>query len=195
VPKDFFIVGDGTGEVNYGGSLLTPREILPGTTFTQFDQFYALKSTGELMIWGYSPIEVINRLQASAPYTMMEEISGSGWNNWTYINRNGNFSHIGCGLRGTGVAYCFGDNTNWAGIGKGGDTSCGNIQVAGGISNFKLITSDGYRSSCGITTTGDLYCWGQNISGQFGTASVPVDATLRPPTLITLPAGVKAKTD
>jgi alpha-tubulin suppressor-like RCC1 family protein len=42
--------------------------------------------------------------------------------------------------------------------------------VAGGLT-FETLGA-GYRHTCGITSGGAAYCWGDNASGQLGTGSV-----------------------
>jgi len=38
--------------------------------------------------------------------------------------------------------------------------------VAGGHAFIQVSASSGH--SCGVTATGDVYCWGLNIDGQLG---------------------------
>lgn len=74
-----------------------------------------------------------------------------------------------CGLRGT-VAYCWGSNKDGmlgSGVADGAQTSP--VAVTGGKA-WKSITA-GWNHSCGVTTGGELYCWGDNTFGQSGTGS------------------------
>ena len=80
-----------------------------------------------------------------------------------------------CGVTITGAAYCWGmDTMGELGIGtSGGPDSCPNfavafnacsflpLAVAGGLT-FKTISA-GYASTCGLTTSGDPYCWGDLV--------------------------------
>ncbi len=73
-----------------------------------------------------------------------------------------------CALAADGSAYCWGQNTRGE-LGTGGtvQTQFAPVPVAGGLS-FKQISSGGGHT-CGVTsTTGELYCWGLNSSGQLG---------------------------
>ena len=75
-----------------------------------------------------------------------------------------------CGLGVDGSAYCWGSN----GDGRLGDGGTGYLglsprPVAGGV-NFTSVSA-GYYHTCGVTVTGDAYCWGQNDSGQLGDGS------------------------
>lgn len=72
-----------------------------------------------------------------------------------------------CGLTAAGAAYCWGSNARGqlgsasAGVSTGTPTP-----VDGGLA-FSSISA-GANHTCGITTGGDTYCWGDNKSGQLG---------------------------
>lgn len=73
-----------------------------------------------------------------------------------------------CGIATTGQTFCWGDN-NVGQLGNGtADTLPRRIPtlVAGGHSFVQLTLSA--KHSCGITTDGAAYCWGNNQFGQLG---------------------------
>ena len=81
-----------------------------------------------------------------------------------------------CALTPAGAAYCWG----WGGDGQLGTgfrrpataplaAAETPVAVAGGHV-FALVAA-GYEHSCGITTGGEAYCWGDNSSGQLGDGS------------------------
>ncbi len=81
-----------------------------------------------------------------------------------------------CALTTTGAAYCWG----WGGNGQLGTgfravgraplaSSQAPRAVVGGYT-FAMIAA-GYGRSCGVTTSGDAYCWGDNSTGQLGDGS------------------------
>lgn len=72
-----------------------------------------------------------------------------------------------CAITPFGEAWCWGDNLKGQ-LGIGGNRVDFVIatQVVGGHS-FAML-SLGWTHSCGVTTTGDAYCWGYNHRGQVG---------------------------
>ena len=75
-----------------------------------------------------------------------------------------------CAIATTGEAYCWGAN----GGGQLGDGTLVDapadtpVLVAGGQTWEDLTIGDFEPHTCGITTTGSLYCWGLNTRGQLG---------------------------
>ena len=78
-----------------------------------------------------------------------------------------------CGLSVANDAYCWGVNTfGQLGIGTTAVAPTGPQRVLGGV-KFARIETVYRESTCGISTVGDLYCWGQfrplTISARLGT--------------------------
>ncbi len=77
-----------------------------------------------------------------------------------------------CGVRSNGTAYCWGNN-QYGQLGIGGTGTSGAGDVTGGLTFASVSTGgihDGHHS-CGVTTSGDMYCWGSNRFGQLGAAT------------------------
>lgn len=73
-----------------------------------------------------------------------------------------------CGIATSGAAYCWGDNTSGQlGIGLIDEDAHGRPLLVSPSVAFKKL-SLGARSTCGITTDNQLYCWGYNGTGQLG---------------------------
>jgi alpha-tubulin suppressor-like RCC1 family protein len=76
-----------------------------------------------------------------------------------------------CGVTTGGAAYCWGAD----GAGKLGDgpppfnTATSPVPVAGGL-DFASVSA-GSSHTCGVTVSGDTYCWGNNGVGQLGTGA------------------------
>jgi alpha-tubulin suppressor-like RCC1 family protein len=80
--------------------------------------------------------------------------------------------------------YCWGNNaTGQLGADTNIDQTGTPLLVAGGFS-WLTLTSDGtgtWEHTCGVTTNGELYCWGANHEGQGGegtdTRAAPVQVS------------------
>jgi alpha-tubulin suppressor-like RCC1 family protein len=75
-----------------------------------------------------------------------------------------------CGITTAGVAYCWGDNAaGQLGIGTT-DNVLGHNRVPTAVATTErfIQLSLGTRSTCGITTKHEAFCWGENGTGQIG---------------------------
>jgi len=83
-----------------------------------------------------------------------------------------------CGVATSGTAYCWGDNTfGQLGVSPSVLTeSCGGQRLpcsttpvaVAGRQRFIDVSTGAGSHSCGVTTLGNLYCWGLGLSGQRG---------------------------
>jgi len=80
---------------------------------------------------------------------------------FTQLATGGEGANHTCGLTGTGIAYCWGDNS----VGEIGDGSTAAAVfptvVTGGL-QWQSITASTYQT-CGVSTGGVAYCWGSNF--------------------------------
>ena len=94
-----------------------------------------------------------------------------------------------CGVTTAGAAYCWGAN-RFGQLGDGTDRRSLPVRLT--ISNVPVAVTGGHTFqsvsaglvySCGVTTAGAAYCWGDNFSGQLGdgtetiSSKVPVAVT------------------
>lgn len=125
----------------------------------------ALKANGLASCWGYDVIPT----QVSGGIAMSQVTSAD--------------SHH-CGLDAAGKAYCWGGNAHGElGLGTVDETVYAAPQVVTGDHRYALLRSGG-ASTCGLSGTGLLYCWGANVYGEVGDASPPTAVTLATPTLV-----------
>ncbi len=89
------------------------------------------------------------------------------------------FAHIDagqghtCGITRAGAAYCWGSGSNDGALGNDTvDVTPVPVPVDGGL-RFKAITL-GWTHTCGLTTVGEAYCWGNNDFGKLGADSTVV---------------------
>jgi alpha-tubulin suppressor-like RCC1 family protein len=86
-----------------------------------------------------------------------------------------------CALTSAGVAYCWGSNRR----GQLGDSTTTNrstpVAVSGGIV-FQQVKAGGFNigHTCGLTSSGDAYCWGDNGSGQLGRGTTGITPLATP---------------
>ena len=79
-------------------------------------------------------------------------------------------SYHTCALAPNGQAYCWGSNDfGQLGDGTAGPQRVTPAAVAGGLVWSRLAV--GGSHTCGLTTEGDVYCWGDNLDGQLGDGS------------------------
>ncbi len=74
-----------------------------------------------------------------------------------------------CGVIETGAAYCWGRNLFGElgnGVTTGDDPNPAPIAVSGGL-NFASLSGGDFHT-CGVTVSGEAYCWGLNRKGQLG---------------------------
>jgi len=101
-----------------------------------------------------------------------------------------------CGITASGVAYCWGNNsTGETGVLSGyGGTITQPTQVSTTKTFTQIQTFAGGSSTCGLNSSGEAYCWGQNIFALSGIhySSVGLDYALRAPMAIppTTPCGI-----
>src|SRR6266566_1350208 len=138
----------------------------------------ALDASGRGYCWGYGAEGELG--EGSPDYATVSRIPSP-----VPVAGGHVFSSIGSGRRHTcavalnGDAYCWGGNwggqlgrdtltsTCWSGTGRCSDWP---ILVAGGL-QFANVSASTWEHSCGVTTSGDAYCWGSNASGQLGSDS------------------------
>lgn len=95
-----------------------------------------------------------------------------------FVSLSGSRLHT-CGIDDQGDAYCWGDG----GLGQLGDgllqSSAVPVAVAGGLKFTALSASRAGGITCGLTLSGEAWCWGANLFGEIGNggkalAAVPV---------------------
>jgi alpha-tubulin suppressor-like RCC1 family protein len=169
----------GTGNSNDG---LVPIAISGGHTFRSLSSIYrhtcGISIEGRGYCWGFNDNgQLGNGLQSPAE-SVPALVAGS--------IRFGSIS-VGpehtCGLETSGKGFCWG-NQNIGVLGNG-DSSLGSILTPNPILGNLVFSQIGAGAdhSCGVTRSGQAYCWGLNSVGQLGNgttsgiSAIPVPVT------------------
>jgi alpha-tubulin suppressor-like RCC1 family protein len=121
---------------------------------------------GDLYCWGY---DSYGQLGNDASLTNSPTpVVVAGGQTWTSVDAS--YYHT-CAVNASGAGYCWG--YNYGRLGADTTTYPVNVTRPTPIPVFGSLTwstiKTGWGHSCGITTTGDAYCWGNsNGSGQLG---------------------------
>lgn len=74
-----------------------------------------------------------------------------------------------CAIRGAGLLYCWGVNSNGQ-LGIGSTEARVRPARVGTATDWRQV-SVGYGHACGLRATKGVYCWGSNLKGQLGIGS------------------------
>ena len=143
----------------------------------------ALTSGGQAYCWGRNPMGQLGDTTFTNQNAPVAVIQPAGV---TFTDISAGATHT-CAVSGTGQAYCWGNN----GDGRLGDstTTPRNAPVAvlplGGVSLVSV--SAGNAHTCGLTSGGAAYCWGNNQYGQIGDSTTVFAGS---PVAVRMPTGV-----
>jgi alpha-tubulin suppressor-like RCC1 family protein len=186
-------LGDGTNRQG-----LTPTPVAGAVSFAtvqvSFSHTCGITAEGQAYCWGWNREGELGVGTATGPETCFFPLpfgeQGStdcstvpspvaGGLSFTSLSSGVNNLNT-CGVTAAGAAYCWGYNSNGE-LGTGtkigpeacdqvnsADVACSTapVPVVGGV--IFARTSAGQAHTCGVTTTGDAYCWGFNGNGQLG---------------------------
>jgi alpha-tubulin suppressor-like RCC1 family protein len=143
----------------------------------------AIDTTGQSWCWGYGAEGALG-----GGFTFGDSIPAAVTHpsGVTFTSISSQYRHV-CALDTTGQAWCWGKNPN----GQLGDNTLTTrytpvaVQQPGGVTFASLQV--GWSQSCGVTSGGQSYCWGQNNRGQLGDASF---TQRKVPVAVSQPSGV-----
>ncbi len=157
-------LGDGTT-----ASSTTPVLVAGGFTFATVSAGYfhtcGVTTSGAGYCWGGGTSGL--GLGDGTTFFSSTPVAVAGGLTWAALSA-GYFHN--CGVTTAGAAYCWGSDSN----GDLGVESCqfspvcmsAPEPVTGGFT-FRAV-SPGEQNTCGVTTSGAAYCWGDNASGELG---------------------------
>lgn len=153
------------------------KDWLSITASTSADYNCGLRANGTAWCWGDNTSGNLGD-GTTTPRSRPTQVRGVGntapYTDWIQIGGK-------CGVRASGVAYCWGEGSNGEnGNGASSDVSSP-VVVSGGYTDW-LMVSAGVNISCGLRANGTLWCWGNGLTagarlgdGSTNTASnVPV---------------------
>ncbi len=138
----------------------------------------ALSAAQDAYCWGQNQFGQLGIGAAQTPPAIAPE-AVLGGKKFTSISVGG--VHV-CGLVADGQAWCWGrPGDGQLGNGQSGDTPQSvPDSVHGGI-RFRQVSA-GTNHTCGVTSSGEAYCWGQNLNGELGDGTTQAKDV---PTLVT----------
>jgi alpha-tubulin suppressor-like RCC1 family protein len=157
-------LGDGTA----GTDQTAPTAVAGGLTFATISAgavyTCGVTTAGAGYCWGSNGYGVLGDGTTTDRYTPVAVAGGL-----TLTTISAGVYHT-CGLTTSGVAYCWGNAANGQlGTGLNSLSSSMPLVVAGGLTFSTIAT--GELSTCAVTPTGAVYCWGAGTFGDLASAS------------------------
>jgi len=176
--------GNADGSIGDGTMIDRPRPVLIGQgmgfqlPYSDWMHTCALTAAGQAYCWGLDQSGQLGDGSATYATDLNQTVPVPVAGGHVFSSLRAGNSHT-CAVTTSGDAYCWGDNgsgqlgrdTSTATCVVNGAMRCSDwpILVAGGLT-FSQVSAGPQDHSCGVTTSGAAYCWGQDASGQLGTA-------------------------
>lgn len=150
------------------------------------DHACSLSAAGVVQCWGSNiagQLGIGNTISSAIP----QPVTGLG-GGVTALSAGSNQT---CALLDTGAVRCWGSNNN----NVMGDGTVGGIRItpSADVTGFSTGTTNvamGFTHGCAVAPSGGLKCWGENLMGQLGDATIVTRAT--PVDVVGLTSGVAA---
>jgi alpha-tubulin suppressor-like RCC1 family protein len=175
-------LGDASTDSASGFQRLKPVAVAGGLTFTTLvagtSHACGLTASGAAYCWGANGSGQLGDGSTAAQRLSPTPVAGG----LSFASLTAGDVYT-CGLTAAGGAYCWGDDDRGQ-LGDAASITGGDIhrpqptQVFGGHI-FANVTA-GRRHTCGVTTAGAAYCWGDNSYGQLGDSTQFVRTEPRP---------------
>jgi len=167
----------GNNSASGSQSLLPVEAFIPGAISIGVGDYAtcAASSAGNAYCWGDGTGGQLGNGSTSNAHTPVEVKGVGGVGFLSGVISVGSRYENGCALTSSGNIYCWGDNS----IGQLGNGTTTNSHTAvevlgvggtGVLSGISAI-SVGTQVICALSTAGNVYCWGDNSSGEIGNNS------------------------
>jgi alpha-tubulin suppressor-like RCC1 family protein len=154
-------LGNGTTAVRTSPTLVSGNHLFTALTAGRAHTC-GLTTAGETYCWGLNSAGQLGDGTTSNRLAPAQVIGGL-----TFVSISAGDAHT-CALTASGSAYCWGNaDMGRLGMGDPGAFFHTSPQAVLGALAFTMITS-GEAHSCGLTSTGEAYCWGSNAGGRLG---------------------------
>lgn len=162
---DFSQLGNGGANTDVGSPVEVAGNHTDWVTVSAGGFFTcARRSSGRLYCWGADTFGAVGNGAPNANVSTPVEVAGSR-TDWRQLSAG--HDHV-CAKRSSGQLFCWGsDGTGAVGDGPGTQSQSSPVQVSGGFTNWASVSA-GFQSTCARRTTGRLYCWGFDNTGQTG---------------------------
>ena len=150
-----------------GSNSLTPVQVVGGLAFRSIDagveHTCAVATDGKGYCWGNQNLGELGNGN-TAPGAIADPQQVLGGLQFSNITVGGFFS---CGLTSSGRSFCWGSNLGGR-LGNGGEPQVSSVPVPveGDLAFAELDSGIGH--TCGLTDTGNIFCWGENGSFELG---------------------------
>ncbi|HSA55511.1 MAG TPA: Ig-like domain-containing protein [Gemmatimonadaceae bacterium] len=179
------------GQVGDGGlgNRTAPSRVVGVPTFSSIQAGRAhscgLATTGIVYCWGWG-----SNGESGSGALVATQVAPDSVHGGRRFTALAGAAHTICAIATTGEPYCWGRN-NTGQVGDG-TTTCTSLSAscfderalptrvvtgdsfAGIGANARIVNGFGGGTSCGVATSSEGYCWGQNTNGQIGDGSTGV---------------------
>jgi uncharacterized protein YjdB len=161
-------VGSGTT----GGQFTTPQLVSGNHDFTTLSSGFfhncGVTTGQDIYCWGNNANAALGDGTANSSNI---PVKVSGAFSWSQVSAGANHT---CARTTSNDAYCWGVNQQGQlGDGNGNVNGSGDSTIPKAVSGGFSFTdiASGLSHTCGVTSSGDMYCWGENADGQLGIGS------------------------